>query len=809
MNEMYNERVASFKKNVQSQEANIIEGKIIIETLNQFIELHEEVENYVSEYYELVNDGKDQYKEKLEEYLKEELDYLELITNLLNNLANYHVSQEDISREEIEKEWSDVRIMVTVQNIKKALKRAESLRDKYPQEKYDDLTKRYESLLDKAIEAENNLLQRAEKSLSEPVVETKDEKLKYLVRMDTLEEFSNVYEKINYVQYVLESIEHVAGKKRTILVNGERKNINVKYASRYLSYVGILNNLYLERDKEEEQLSLLSKSIEAQLEKEIDAPCIDSYWKIKENLHENQVEVAKLISRVTSTTSNEEAINVTLYNGNSARILKTDIAAFEALEAKINDDFSKLEILMKDYGIEIDKQELTDDEKKQEIIEKINFLKQTGISGEALDNQIKELVKEYQKVEKRKRFTSVAGLTRLFLKQGYSKEEAIHLAEIAYDPSKIEKNKEIKDEDKKNIFKMLCEYFVEAKENFIEAMKLIDEDLDVVFYDEPEEDVEDKKASKKEKVSSFWKTAKQDITSLAKKTRKSLVNLPKKAKNYVSKITGAKKPKNKNAIKEHVKKCSKSIAFVLGAGAIMAASATSNYEVNALNNHSTIEKENPTKKKLPNVFDENLENETNDQINSLFGIKRQDHALTVEDMVAEVSEKNQKRSQSAYNGRAGVSNDLYSALDARKVNPTANAGITNALADSIDLDKTAEMLGDQIYEMSNQQEIDLDDTFTVNNDSQIYANEYDAAYKTNPLKPYFGANEEREVNGIVYNYNGTMVLLDKNDPDFESQRAALESNGAVLEAVRSQVGEKADKEGFWNIDDINEKDRSR
>jgi hypothetical protein len=125
---------------------------------------------------------------------------------------------------------------------------------------------------------------------------------------------------------------------------------------------------------------------------------------------------------------------------------------------------------------------------------------------------------------------------------------------------------------------------------------------------------------------------------------------------------------------------------------------------------------------------------------------------------------------------------------------------------------TDENLGDSL---ENDNESYVEDTsnedvfessyFTVKDNAPIYTNMYDAATETNTLNPYFEADSEREIAGIAYDYNGSMIFLDINDSDFMVKKASLEKSGAKQVAVlaKNEGDNYSEVEGFYNVDDIN------
>ena len=97
----------------------------------------------------------------------------------------------------------------------------------------------------------------------------------------------------------------------------------------------------------------------------------------------------------------------------------------------------------------------------------------------------------------------------------------------------------------------------------------------------------------------------------------------------------------------------------------------------------------------------------------------------------------------------------------------------------------------------------LANTFTLKENAKIYTDMYKASAQVDQLKPYYPTDSVRDITGYAYSYNGNMMLLNENDPDFQAKKAALEANGAVLTAVRAENNvDQQGIEGYYNVNDI-------
>ncbi len=98
----------------------------------------------------------------------------------------------------------------------------------------------------------------------------------------------------------------------------------------------------------------------------------------------------------------------------------------------------------------------------------------------------------------------------------------------------------------------------------------------------------------------------------------------------------------------------------------------------------------------------------------------------------------------------------------------------------------------------------LENGFTVDDDAHIYDDMYDAYNNMDAKNAYFESDSFRTGTGVAYEYNGEIIFLNTNDPDFEAKKDALKSNGATPVAIRSQNenGLGNGYEGYYRIDDI-------
>lgn len=759
MNErIHNEEVASFKEKVKSHENAIIEGKKMAHDLNEFIDLHGELIGIQEEYFELAQRNDDpKYIEELEDYLREELDYLDLINCLFNDLENYHDTVGLVDSNMIINEWEDVRIMVTYYNVQSSLNRVESLIEAHPEEKqyadlYKELKRQYKKLEKKVVEAQHHMIDKTDTKVNSAEIDSKEIEANLAVNQEAYNNM-NSSEKIDYLEKIMVNIEKARGKKRTLIVNGERINISKKYADRYLKYNAMLNNLYLQKEQEEQELEEIARNIEIQTEAIIYPEYLEEYWELRDEMFEIDRAYEAMLIRASSAESGSLA-QVTLPNGNSVGILESDLEAFENLSEKARNNEVNFEEVMIIYGAPaIDG--MTESEKIDSIWDEIEFLQANGVEGEELKAQINDLVATYYKNEKRKKMVTISNLSYMFRKLGWSKKEATEMAKIAYNPEKYQKDKNVSNQEKSSKFSAIFKSITAAV-----ASKEENNEKDVNKM--PLKDRAEMGAYKHVfGAAGYMGGVALDIKDFATKALKAVKSMPKKGSEYISKITENRKPVNKAALKEKIVKRGLQVGAVLGMVVLMHAAAKSGSKNDAL----IVDLDNNNK----------LNNETN--IEQSTEVKQDDYDKLIDEIEKEAEAMGDK---------------IYDEVNKEDINKDQGKVETDGI------------MSDE-QEVVNSNEIKIGGIFTTDENAPIYTNMYDAAQETNGKNAYFEANSNREITAIVYEYNGSKILLDMNDPEYEAKKTALETNGAVAVAVRSQNEQSQDLnnyEGYYNIDDI-------
>ncbi len=897
---MFNENVEKYKDKVHNHEQSVIDGKIVVSELNDFINLHQEVNDVIDEYQSLYNETNEkEAQEKLESYLYEELDYLNLIKNLLDILAQYHQEKEITDSQTIHDEWKDVHLVIVSNNIKRSLNRIKLLKEQFPNEKkYEDLE---QELQNKYSEIASDALNSCQKIInkSELIDEEEQENTAELkIDRQKLNQME-LDDAIVYVEQIMHNIEQVKGKKYRVIVNGEHKQIFKKYKNRYMEYNVLLSQLKAKKEEEEEAIideidndlidTIDHNSLEAvrteinqlfanvfdnseittvmyfgevvsictsdlerfnELYQEEQKLRIQSLYEnysnalsnqglslenekiaIKEKIHlvKNSwikwdflaMQTIALVSLYLEKENNEELktntaiaqlLNDAGFNNFQVNDLMDRLADFKQENRKDNTNEFENIISMSDhldsildyifdlfdkadqdqykdaekisvnyfggeYFILKSDKELYDklykeqeelrqklnqssivdiediDERKNTLLQQIKMLKEYGVKGEALSVQINSLLSEYYQIEKRKRYSSLSAMTHLLEKQGYSKDEATSLAADAYDFIQMLNDLTKSNEEKMSVYNRIKNAFKS-------------------FGKTEEDEKLEKQEGIKDKINPIRKIAKKTISKVNETTSKFIARLPHQKGNFIAKVKSIKKPKNKELLRDNIKKRAVGAALTIGLGVVMVMGASKSNNSsrttdvsNQITNESTIDNTNENNKidfqnVLPNVvidadlLDSEAENINNDNIFDAAQVGMQNE-ISSNDSITNVAEENTMSSVAAEDG-----------LQVLEENILAN-------------------------------------TFTLKENAKIYTDMYKASAQVDQLKPYYPTDSVRDITGYAYSYNGNMMLLNENDPDFQAKKAALEANGAVLTAVRAENNvDQQGIEGYYNVNDI-------
>jgi hypothetical protein len=732
--------ITELKNKIKTHENDIIEKRKVANDLNEFNDLYTELNgilNDLTKTYKSTNNRLD--KEKLDSYLREELDYLNLINSLFDNLNNYHDVVGVSSSESIKNEWNDVFYIVLNRNLESTKTRLTGLASLYPGE-YDLRISETDA---KIKEIEKNVL-KAQKNM----MDKKEIVVNIIEKESTTPDNANIHfdedeyskmsldERISYVELIMANIEKAHGKKNIINVNGEKKQICSKYVNRYRKLNAILNNLYIEKNNEEEQVvedamkfGNISMALEDEFNDEKDSYLQDKIVAYKSIKETSGKKIYDMIMKVESNATKYDTVVVALPTKTklSVPILKTDLEEFNIESKKFKDANTFLNsIFAEEEKVE-----------KKSIIADIAFLMKSGKVSVELKEKVNKLVERYKTNKKKEKLNITTDLALIFQKVGTSVKESQLYAKYVYAIDNFKKNKNISDVEKKSIFS-----------NILNKLK-------------KEETIEEEKKDNKIKMAayglsgaalgSFYAT-KLDITGLYNKVYNAFASISNSKKDHTAKIKKQHKPINKEKLKADIKKNAPKIGVVLGMSALIGIASYANQKNIIIDHTKTIKEDNlelPSKISLEEKIGDLISNEVNYE-------------------------------------------------NVEEVNNTENVdNITNDVVENTSYVDSEEALNEE------QEYATENNYFTVKDNAPIYTNMYDAATNSNSLNPYFEADSQREISGIAYEYNGEMVFLNKNDSNFEEKKAYLESDGAREVAVLATNEHDSDYEGFYNIEDIN------
>lgn len=172
-----------------------------------------------------------------------------------------------------------------------------------------------------------------------------------------------------------------------------------------------------------------------------------------------------------------------------------------------------------------------------------------------------------------------------------------------------------------------------------------------------------------------------------------------------------------------------------------------------------------------------------------------------------VSSRNNSKSQSEVDdfNKVTTSQTDPTMDDVNKIEETTVNENDDEVVVAEDTTLNTDMLPEQAEE-----KITFDDVLTINDNSYIYTNSYDASYNTNMYNPYFDGSYDREVQGIVYELNGNIYTVYENDVNSMQIQKELENAGATALAVlvtRSDLVSTGEYEGYYNVNSVRVKSR--
>ena len=858
--ELYNQQVASFQENVKKHEDDIIRGRKIARNLEEFNTLFDEYMSIRQDYKQIEETLNENASKSLEAYLKDTLESLNTIESLFTILNDYHqfIGYENIKQATIIHEWKDLHAIVYAKYLNRLKTRIQKLLVLNPeqyQEKYNEIESRFKEISNDTSNAIANMMNRADKlvvndmkNIKEFNEQTREKVETSSIKFDEEKFWSfDIYGQIDYITWIMQNIEKLKGEKTIVEINGETKKINVKYVALYQKYCAILDNL--ERKKieqeekiigeveqqlnfnaeEEKKLTIIQQNLENQVDSEHQ---LEECWPKVQEVVKYVGEMKTLESKARGASEKETIDVYDIFDDEIITILKTDNKTFKKISKKLTQLSNDLDLLTENLTEE-DKKKLYNkmqsaltenlnnsadvvpptfysldevlelNDKKTKIWGLITDLsdKAKALNGNAnntdvisldtaygtflvlatdqteFENYMEQFVElDYLTSPEKQKEAVINSLN--FLKEntnpGEERDNQIQaLIEKYYNINN--KNQKIKKRNLLQIFKNAgyskdeSEYFIKVcmhvddfqkskKVSKVEKKQVLNLIWKALFNSMHEDDLLDNDVEEKVQDESPVINIKRDNepvkekskfnfkpVDIAKNVAKAMGSLSEKV---VTKIKQMKKPKDKKQLAQKIKKMAPMIATSI---AMTVPLFVTGY---AVLDHST--NQNKT---------DNIQKEANNE----------DITQFAEDLGKEVAQ------------------------------------IANQIVEEKEEEETIkeEVSSPEIEQTSNEEKpltfADIENGFTVNEDADIFSNQYDAYNDANAKDAYFSADSYRVPSGISYSYNGDLVFLSTDDPEFEAKRQAYENNGAVIESVRSQneFGQGNGSEGYFQLEDIN------
>ncbi len=791
-------RVRKFIENIDIQRRGICDNTTIVKDLQDFFKLYQEVKSITNEYIELYEaTGDEQYKIEMEEYLKEEKDYVDLINSLLAKLNDSIVLDESLNNLEKDKKLKEdfeyVRVMVRYQDYERRLA---IIKDK--------VGKDYKTNEDyKNIEAKLTIFKGQVATAMIKLFAY--EEMKKQIKVDSrvlIDEKEDIDDKIEYIIKKIQEIEGLPSNDR-IEINGQ--TIPSIYKPLYLELVALLDNLktkqQINADSTFAKMSyMLSDEFEQKLINEAKGKTEDPN-KVKEFVSQDFIDELRKISfendvyPVKEQNSGDNIVADTQFKEdenqatNSLDLDKLS-QAIESFIPEINketekyvSDADKIESILKEMRVlivrdkTIDKvgietvvlptnevvnikvesvptykrlyesflnctneatSNITIDMTKERIFKNIKFLVRYGKKDEKTKEELRKQYKIYREIKKSEHFSSITGIFDTLKIAGINKEDKKFYKEAIKNPKRFAKEKRYSDSDKKNFLEDCSNILAEARTSLtiVETQGLKKSKYKLI------------KIMKGPKarigaISNDLETLKEAINKLMKENKIAIKSFASKDAK-VHKIKKVRKSKNRKNLWLNLRKKTCQVAMITSLGFLLYKGATSNLTI-------------------PDVFaqtNKDIEQEmTSTQVEEVIPDTKRDLEL----------EK--------------IAREIYNRANINK----KEKDITNK--NNIIKPKPAE---------KEEYHINLEDKFTVDEAAPIYTNYIDASNETNGLKSKVSNEITFEGSGVAYDYNGNIVWLSGQDPDFEAKREAYINNGAKETAVRLD-----NNLGFYNIDDIN------
>ncbi|MCI9279740.1 MAG: hypothetical protein HFJ02_02955 [Bacilli bacterium] len=548
---VHNPEVAGIQIATHEFETRFINGERHVGDLNDFNTLYQELKKIIQDYKKLYLEAREESTRKeYDTFLAQEIDFLNLMNEIMSNLENYHDVVGFVEGREIKKEMDHARTIILYRNIERQIAILRRMKGNMPdsyKEQYKTLLVHYKKLRKEVIEAEAYIIEKSSTEYNTMEVTTSSDRKKNYYTID--QEFYNklplITDKCKYIELIINNIEKVKGKKSFVTYCGVTKEISTKHVWRYRQYISLLTNLYKKYEREEKDL------IKQENERSNTDVCASQYASIIIALYKLGFEALPLINHP------DRVMTVTSIDGLELTILKSRLEKFEELIGKYEDLKKMTPYLDENSELmlvqNIEKYQKLP-ERKREIFNRIRFFEHQEESEKILE-KINQLKKELYELYMAEKFVIFANMKAIFKTSGLPEQMSVFYTNIMGNISGFSVSSKYTDEEKLQVLTdilLKLEEFEKRKEE-----NKINLSLPLII----------------ENSSNFLKKIMVNVKQI-------ISALPGKNKQHV-KIIKIRKGKNKNDLLERIKEQSGYIAASIGMTVFAGLSSfVSSYEIN-------------------------------------------------------------------------------------------------------------------------------------------------------------------------------------------------------------------------------------
>ncbi len=548
---VHNPEVARIQITTHEFETHFINGERQVGDLNDFNTLYQELKKLIQDYKKLYLEARDESTRKeYDTFLAQEIDFLNLMNEIMSSLENYHDVVGFVEGREIKKEMEQASNIIKYRNIERQIAILRRMKGNMPdsyKEQYQSLLNHYKKLRKEVIESEAYIIEKSSTEYNTMEVTTSSDKKKNYYTID--QEFYNklplITDKCKYIELIINNIEKVKGKKSFVTYCGVTKEISTKHVWRYRQYISLLTNLYKKYEAEEKDL------IKQENERSNTDVCASQCASIIIALYKLGFEALPMINHP------DRVMTVTSIDGKELTILKSRLEKFEELVSKYA-DLKKLTPYLDEKSDlmviqDIEKYQKIP-ERKRAIFNKIRFFEYKK-EDERVLKEIAKLKKALYELCMAEKFVIFANMKAIFKTSGLPEQMSVFYTNIMSNVNGFSVSSKYTDEEKlqvlTDILLKLEDYEKRKEENKINLS------LPLII----------------ENASNFLKKMILNVKQV-------LSALPGKNKQHF-KILKIRKGKNKNHLLEKIKEQSSYIAASIGMTVFAGLSSfVSSYEIN-------------------------------------------------------------------------------------------------------------------------------------------------------------------------------------------------------------------------------------